>query len=95
VKTGTTLVVDWESKRIRARLQPLDLEARRFARDAKIRDWASQGIIRLVPAPVGARAPGSLPFAYEPSIAAQTDGGALRLRGTLQALHLVPERADA
>ena len=86
VQTGTTLVIDWEGKRIRSLLRPLDFDGRAPARDAMLRRLIERGIVEVTePDPRGAARPG------DSGINAVATDGILRVRNTARLLHIVKE----
>ena len=86
VQTGTTLVIDWEGKRIRSLLRPLDFKGRAPARDAMLRRLIERGIVEVTePDPRGAAKPG------DSGINAVATDGILRVRNTARLLHIVKE----
>jgi hypothetical protein len=47
VQTGTTLVIDWNAKRIRSLLRPKFFEERRVARDRMLRRLVENGLVEV------------------------------------------------
>jgi hypothetical protein len=84
VQTGTTLVIDWDGRRIRSLLGPLDLRARRPARDAMLRRLIDQGLLGVTTADAADAAKHTLGTGVEGVV---TDDG-LRIRGTGRLLHV-------
>jgi hypothetical protein len=85
VQTGTTLVIDWERKRMRSLLRPLDFDGRRPARDTMLRRLIDRGIVQVTepdPRGTGKAATG---------IDAVVTDGILRVRNTARLLHIVKE----
>jgi hypothetical protein len=86
VQTGTTLVIDWNAKRIRSLLRPLDFEGRRPARDAMLRRLIDRGIVEVTePDPSGRAKAGAT------GIDGVVTDGILRIRNTARLLHIVKE----
>ena len=86
VQTGTTLVIDWEGKRVRSLLRPLDFDGRAPARDAMLRRLIERGIVEVTePDPRGAARPG------DSGINAVATDGILRVRNTARLLHIVKD----
>ena len=86
VQTGTTLVIDWNAKRIRSLLRPLDFAGRRRARDTMLRRLIESGAVEVTePDP---KAKGKAPVT---GIDAVVTDGMLRVRNTGRLLHIVKE----
>ena len=83
VQTGTTLVIDWNNKRIRSLLRPRNFAERRSARDAMLNDLVGRGIVEITD-PTG-RASGHSATGID---AVDTDG-ILRVKQTARLLHIV------
>ncbi len=47
IQTGTTLVIDWDRRLVRSLLGPLDLEARKPARDTMLRRLMDRGLLQV------------------------------------------------
>ena len=86
VQTGTTLVIDWNAKRIRALQRPLDFEGRRSHRDAMLEDLAGRGIVEITPPDVTARGGGA-----PTGVDAVNTNGILRIKQTARLLHVARE----
>jgi len=86
VQTGTTLVIDWNAKRIRAKQRPLDFEGRRKARHAMLADLVDRGIIEITEPEVHAHGARSAS-----GIDAVVTNGILRVKQTARLLHVVKE----
>jgi hypothetical protein len=85
VQTGTTLVIDWNGKRIRSLLRPKFFEERRVARDRMLRRLVESGMVEVTEPP-------ATPIArHQPStgIDATVTDGILRVRNTARLLHIV------
>jgi hypothetical protein len=88
VQTGTTLVIDWNAKRIRALLRPITFEERRVARDRMMRRLVEDGLVDVTePPPTPAPAGSGMPTAT--GIDAVVTDGILRVRNTARLLHIV------
>ncbi len=84
VRTGTTLVIDWDRKVIRACLSPLDLPGRRTARDAMLRRLKERGLLQVTtPTPEVEAAD-----AFASGVDAVVIDGILRIRDTGRTLHV-------
>jgi hypothetical protein len=86
VQTGTTLVIDWNAKRIRSLLEPLSLKARSRARDTMLRRLVESGVIQVIETDPTARTK-----AAATGIDAVVTDGILRVRNTARLLHIVKE----
>jgi len=86
VQTGTTLVIDWNAKRIRSLLGPLSLEDRSGARDTMLRRLVESGAIQVTETDPAARTK-----AAATGIDAVVTDGILRVRNTARLLHIVKE----
>lgn len=85
VQTGTTLVIDWNAKRIRSLLRPRFFEERRVARDRMLRRLVENGLVEVTePAPTPAARRQS-----STGIDATVTDGILRVRNTARLLHIV------
>jgi hypothetical protein len=85
VQTGTTLVIDWNAKRIRSLLRPRFFEERRVARDRMLRRLVESGLVEVAeppPTPAARRQPST-------GIDATVTDGILRVRNTARLLHIV------
>jgi len=85
VQTGTTLVIDWNAKRIRSLLRPKFFEERRVARDRMLRRLVESGLVEVTepaPTPAAKRQPST-------GIDATVTDGILRVRNTARLLHIV------
>ena len=85
VQTGTTLVIDWNAKRIRSLLRPKFFEERRVARDRMLRRLVENGLVEVTeppPTPAAKRPPST-------GIDATVTDGILRVRNTARLLHIV------
>ena len=84
VQTGTTLVIDWNAKRIRSLLRPKYFDERRPARDRMMRRLVESGVVEVTePATGPARRPQAT------GIDAVVTDGILRVRNTARLLHIV------
>jgi hypothetical protein len=84
VQTGTTLVIDWNAKRIRSLLRPKYFDERRAARDRMMRRLVESGVVEVTePATGPARRPQAT------GIDAVVTDGILRVRNTARLLHIV------
>lgn len=86
VQTGTTLVIDWNAKQIRALSRPGNFEERRAARDAMLIDLVRGGFVEITEPEVGARGGRSAS-----GIDAVATDGILRVKQTARLLHIVQE----
>jgi hypothetical protein len=90
IQTGTTLVIDWDRKLIRACMKPFDLEGRRRARDTGLRRMFERGLVNVTtPAD-----PAQLRRTIGSGIEAVVSGEILRVRNTAQLLHLAKGIGD-
>jgi len=83
VQTGTTLVIDWNAKRIRARQRPLDLDRRKGNRDRMLEDLVGRGIVEITPPEVKAGGRSAT------GVDAVDTNGILRVKQTARLLHIV------
>ena len=90
IQTGTTLVIDWDRKVIRACMKPFDLAGRRRARDASLRRMLERGLVQVT-APDD---PVALRSTIGTGIQAVATNGILRVRNTAQLLHLAKGADD-
>ena len=84
VQTGTTLVIDWYAKKIRALQRPGNFAERKTARDAVLTDLVGRGIVEITtpdPAVRGVRS--------ATGIDAVATDGVLRVKQTARLLHIV------
>jgi len=86
VQTGTTLVIDWNAKRIRSLLGPLSLKDRSGARDTMLRRLVESGAVQ-----VNETDPAARTKAAATGIDAVVTDGILRVRNTARLLHIVKE----
>ena len=86
VQTGTTLVIDWNAKRIRALQRPLDFEGRRSHRDRMLEDLVGRGIVEITPPDVQAHGGGA-----PTGVDAVATNGILRVKQTARLLHIARE----
>jgi hypothetical protein len=86
VQTGTTLVIDWHARKIRARQRPLDFDRRRSHRDRMLVDLVGRGIVEITPPDVTARGGGAVT-----GIDAVDTNGILRVKQTARLLHVARE----
>lgn len=86
VQTGTTLVIDWNNKRIRALLRPRNFDERKSARDAMLNDLVSFGIVEITEPESRARGRTSAT-----GVDAVDTDGILRVKQTARLLHIVKE----
>jgi hypothetical protein len=84
IQTGTTLVIDWDKKVVRACLKPWDLKGRAPARTAMLRRLMTNGLVSFT-SPAGAEAK-SQPFGS--GIDAVVTDGILRVHNTARLLHI-------
>jgi hypothetical protein len=84
ITVGTTLAIDWETKRVRARLTS-QWEEQRDDRDKMLQRLDEKGL--LVPAEL-ATTPEGKPLRC--AIKAETSGELMRVRGTARMLHIAP-----
>jgi len=89
VQTGTTMVIDWHAKAIRALRRPLDFEGRRTARDAMLLDLLGRGIVDVTGPAERARGARSAS-----GIDAVDTSGILRVKQTARLLHVVAEAVE-
>ena len=86
VQTGTTLVIDWNGRQVRALQRPINFEERRSARDAVLSDLVDRGIVEITgPEATAHGAPSPA------GIDAVATGGILRVKQTARLLHVVQE----
>jgi hypothetical protein len=86
VQTGTTLVIDWNNKQIRALLRPRNFPERKAARDAMLTDLVSLGIVEITAPETRARRGPSAT-----GIDAVDTDGILRVKQTARLLHIVKD----
>ncbi|HSJ52126.1 MAG TPA: hypothetical protein VLC52_00145 [Anaerolineae bacterium] len=86
ITVGTTLVVDWRTKRLRACLTTDHSAEQQADRDLLVRHLAAEGLIRLDQHAVGPD--GNL---LGGAVTGQTVNGLMRLHGTARLLHIVGE----
>jgi len=86
VAVGTTLAIDWESKRIRARLTTVPGPESTGQRDAFLKRLVEQDLLAMDDTAVTV---GGRPHVGRPR--GETAGGVLRVRGTACMLHMVEE----
>jgi hypothetical protein len=86
IQTGTTLVIDWNAKRIRSLLGSLSLENRIRARDTMLRRLVESGAVQVTESDPTART-----RAAATGIDAVVTDGILRVRNTARLLHIVKE----
>jgi hypothetical protein len=84
---GTTLAIDWESRRVRAVVTGRGEPGARGLRDAFLAGLVARDILRLGPAADG---PDGRPLRRV--VRGNVAGGTLRLLGTARALHMLAER---
>ena len=89
VQTGTTLVIDWDNRIIRSLLGPLDLAARRPARDAMLRRLVDQGLLGVT----RADALDAMKHTLGTGVEGVVTGDVLRVRGTGRLLHVARDVA--
>jgi len=87
VTFGTTLVIDWETRRVRLLLTSDRRQSRKADRDEMVRRLMDEDLLR-----VGAEAlgPDGRPLSH--TVQAEVSGGVLRVVGTAHMLHMVAER---
>jgi hypothetical protein len=90
IQTGTTLVIDWERKVIRACMKPVDLAGRGRARDTMLRRMMERGLVQVTTPDDPVRLRGTIGTGVQ---AVATDG-ILRVRNTAQLLHLAKGADD-
>jgi hypothetical protein len=90
IQTGTTLVIDWDKKVIRACLHPLDLAGRRRARDAMLRRLMARGFAQVSSGDEPAAAKRTVGTGIEATVT----NGVLRVKSTARLLHLVKDADD-
>ncbi len=84
ISVGTTLVIDWNSRRVRALLTgDFDAPGRRESRDALLRRLVDEETLR-----VGERAQGPDGRGLRDAIHAEVMGGLFRVRGMARTLHV-------
>jgi hypothetical protein len=86
IARGTTLAIDWETKKVRARLTSESSPRQRQDRDLHLRRLHDRGIIRL-----GTAAADSMERLRRKSIYGQIRGGVLMLKGLARTLHITNE----
>ncbi|HEY7971072.1 MAG TPA: hypothetical protein VID95_13840 [Candidatus Limnocylindrales bacterium] len=86
VQTGTTLVIDWNGRQVRALQRPINFEERRSARDAVLSDLVDRGIVEIC-GPEGPAHGAPSPAGID----AVATGGILRVKQTARLLHVVQE----
>lgn len=84
---GTTLAIDWDTHQVRAVVTGAGGEAARRSRDAFVRRLLAADVLRL-----GAEALGPNGRPLRGVVFGDVVGGALRLRATARALHILAER---
>lgn len=90
IQTGTTLVIDWDRKLVRACLKPFDLAGRRGARDTTMRRLIEQGLVTVTTPEDPQHAAGSLGT----GIQAVATNGILRVKSTARLLHVARDVTD-
>ncbi len=86
ITVGTTLVIDWQSKQIRACLTSDQSAEQQSDRDLLLSHLAGEGLLRLDEHAVG---PDGKPL--DAAVTGQTINGLVRLHGTGRLLHIVGE----
>lgn len=89
VRRGTTAAVDWETRRVRARLTSEAGAEQRSDRDALLRRMVDGGILRLGEEPAG---PADKPLCA--AIQVETLDGILRVQGAARMLHIEKNPLD-
>jgi hypothetical protein len=90
IQTGTTLVIDWDQKIIRACLKPLDLAGRRAARDTMLRRLLERGLLHVTTP----EDPDEAQRGIGTGIEAVATNGILRVRNTARLLHIAKVADD-
>jgi hypothetical protein len=86
IQTGTTLVIDWNAKRIRSLLGPVNLKERQTARDTMFRSLLESGVVEVIEPDEKAHGK-----ALTSGIDAIVTDGITRIRNTARLLHIVRE----
>jgi len=84
IQTGTTLVIDWDRRLVRSCLSPLNLDARRPARDAMLRRLIDRGLLQVTTPDD----PASVKQTLGTGVEAVVTDGILRVRSTARLLHV-------
>ena len=90
IQTGTTLVIDWDRKVVRACLSPFDLQGRRRARDATLRRMLRRGLVHVTLPTDPERLRGTIGTGVQ----AVLRDGILRVRNTANLLHVAKAADD-
>jgi hypothetical protein len=86
VTMGTTLAIDWQTRKIRVLLTSDHAQGQQADRDLLLRQLADRGVLRF-----GAAAFGLEGLPRPDVIPAETIDGLMRLRGTARMLHIIGE----
>jgi hypothetical protein len=84
IQTGTTLVIDWDRRLIRSRLSPLNLVARKPARDTMLRRLMDRGLLQVT----RPDDPDAIRQTLGTGVEAVLTGDVLRVRSTARLLHV-------
>ncbi|WP_164021550.1 hypothetical protein [Pyxidicoccus trucidator] len=87
VTFGTTLVIDWETRRVRSLLTSDRKPSRKVDRDGMLRRLMDEDLLRVGDEALG---PDGKPLCH--AVQAEVSGGILRVVGTAHMLHLVADR---
>ena len=87
VTFGTTLVIDWETRRVRSLLTSDRKPSRKTDRDGMLRRLMDEDLLRVGEEALG---PDGKPLCH--AVQAEVSGGILRVVGTAHMLHLVADR---
>jgi hypothetical protein len=84
IQTGTTLVIDWDRRLARSLLGPLDLEARKPARDTMLRRLVDRGLLQVT----RPDDPDAIRQTLGTGVEAVVTDRVLRVSGTARLLHV-------